>query len=115
MAGDAAKTLLIFECACTVGFEDAGFDRGVLDFRSPDDSSLMRQTPLPGGAACCSTIGVLAAGVSVIGWPYLIAKTHLIRKVGCLCVAGIAVAGVAAYVVHHAGRTGPGGVEQWPV
>ena len=66
-----------------VGFppEVRGFDRGVLDYRTPDDSALLRQQPMPSGAACCSTVGVLLATASVIGWPYLIAKTHLVRKV----------------------------------
>lgn len=66
----------------TDGFDTAPFDRGVLDIRRADDSSLTVQTPMPGGAACCSTFGVLLSAVSVIGWPYLMAKTHLIRKVG---------------------------------
>ena len=62
------------------GFDTPPFDRGVLDIRRADDSTLLRQVPLPAGAACCSAVGVLVAGVSVIGWPYLCAKTHLIRK-----------------------------------
>lgn len=68
--------------ATAAGFDDAhGFDKGRIFFITPDDSQLRTAKPLPTGSAICSGIGITFAALSVIGIPYLVAKTVLIRKV----------------------------------